>query len=516
MTTRLRMRGPTYWAEFPDTYRAEQIAAIAKWIAVGDSGVVVGGSGAGKSNLGGFITARHDIVCQYLPGQIDDYAFIHMDVNSLPTVNTPFFYRSMLLALQQTAKQIDPALLDEITQATSLLVNWEDTLGLHFVLQQAQDLLVNGAGKQIVWLIDRFDEAVIRLEPSTLNSLRNLRDNNRLKGRLSYVLFTRHPLARLRNPREYDEFHEIVVPNRCWIGPMVERDARWLTTQMAERHDVQFSEEAVSLLIELSGGLPAFLKAACTALATGTLLPGESAYGWLDRLLADPPVLRNCQEMWDDLQPDERATLGAVASGVAEDKLDATATDYLEDATLLVRRRSALREGSTLRIFSPIFELFAMRRQSLIGGGIALDPQTGAIKAGDRTLHIKLSPPEHRLLAYLVEHKGTVCARAALFTHVWPDAAALDEQAFAKLAATIGDLRAKLDQLPDSGSRIEEVIDRGYKLVDPAHALSINIDEDRFQQQVQKIVDTDFFRGLEQRARDMRQTRKEKPPSVPS
>ena len=36
----------SYWSSFPETYRAEQIATIARWIAIGDSGVVIGGGGA--------------------------------------------------------------------------------------------------------------------------------------------------------------------------------------------------------------------------------------------------------------------------------------------------------------------------------------------------------------------------------------------------------------------------------------------------------------------------------------
>ena len=33
-----------YWAEFPVTYRAEQVATILRWVAVGGSGVVIGGT----------------------------------------------------------------------------------------------------------------------------------------------------------------------------------------------------------------------------------------------------------------------------------------------------------------------------------------------------------------------------------------------------------------------------------------------------------------------------------------
>ncbi len=278
-------RGNGYWEAFPETYRTEQIATIAKWLAVGDSGVVIGGSGTGKSNLVGFFTTRPKLVCKHLPGDPAQYLFLHMDVNSLPKVTTPYFYRAMIFAMQTAAADISPDLLPQIAQSMAMLVNGEDTLGLHFVLQRIHDLLINQANKRVIWVIDRFDEACVQLESSTLNSLRNLRDHNRVKGRLSYVLFTRHPLARLRNPRDYDEFHEIVISNSCWVGPMVRRDAEWMAQQMADRHQVTFSETATNLLIELSGGLPAFMKAACSALATGVLLPGESSHQWLERLL---------------------------------------------------------------------------------------------------------------------------------------------------------------------------------------------------------------------------------------
>jgi DNA-binding response OmpR family regulator len=142
-------------------------------------------------------------------------------------------------------------------------------------------------------------------------------------------------------------------------------------------------------------------------------------------------------------------------------------------------------------------------------GGITLDPQTGAIKVNNRALRTKLSPPEHRILACLVEHKGELADRETLVAHGWPDAPSIDEHDFIVLEETMRELSAKLELLPDSGPRIEKEADRGYKLIDPTQGLHINIDEGRFQQQVQKIVDTDFFRGLEQRARDMRQTRTE-------
>jgi DNA-binding winged helix-turn-helix (wHTH) protein len=498
-----------YWTEFPETYRVEAIATIAKWIAVGDSGVIVGGSGTGKSNLVGFFTTRPDVIGKHLPNPPEQYAFLHMDVNSLPAITTPYFYRSMLFTLQRAAAEIDPALVQEIRQSMAGLFGAEDTMGLHLVLQQAHDLIVNQGGKQIVWLIDRFDEACVRLEASTLNSLRNLRDHNRVKGRLSYLLFTRHPLARLREPHEYDEFHEIVVSNICWVGPMVTRDAEWMARQMAERHHVSFGKPAVDLLIELSGGLPAFMKAACTALATGILLPDETVYTWLDRILALQPVQRNCQEMWDDLKPEEKSMLSAITAGVTEDKLDAAIVHYLEQASLVTRVSSDDRRVTRLKIFSPIFELFVMRQKIDVIGDITIDPESGALKVNGRTLTTKLMPPEHRLLAYLVDHKGQICTKADLIAHVWPGQTPASLEQEQQLLILIEQVAAKLAQGGQTGIMIQSIEEQGCRLVEAGQleSLRIVIDEDKFHTQVKEIVDSDFFQNLQLAAQNVRRSR---------
>ena len=136
--------------------------------------VVIGGSGAGKSNLVGFITTRTDILCQHLPGEPDDYCLYPYGCKQ-PADGKHAFYRSMLWVYRMQPGRLTASLAQEIQQATGMLISLEDTLGLHFVLQQAHEILVNGGGKHVVWLIDRFDEACVKLEATTLNSLRNLR-----------------------------------------------------------------------------------------------------------------------------------------------------------------------------------------------------------------------------------------------------------------------------------------------------------------------------------------------------
>ena len=499
-------RGVGYWSDFPDTYRMEQIEAIAKWIAVGESGVVVGGSGAGKSNVVGFLTTRHDVVGRYLPGDIDDYAFIHMDVNALPTINTPFFYRAMLLGLQNAARRIDPALLAEIKSASEMLISLEDTLGLHFVLQQALDTLVSRAGKRIVLTIDRFDEALLQLDAYTLNSLRSLRDTPTLKGKLSYIVFTRHPLARLRNPREYDEFHEIMVPNTCWVGPMVDARrsldrradgrAAWRHLQRRRRGAAAAVQRQAARVHE--GGEHCARYGAAAARRTGAGMAGPHPGFAVDPAQLPGDVGRSDATGTGDA---DFGGGGRNRSGTGRGRAQTTSSN----PTWSCAHRLASGEEA-LRVFSPIFELFVMRQQMNIASDISLDPQTGALTVNDRVLPTKLTPPEHRLLAFLIEHKGETCAADTLIGRTWPDAerAVGEEPSSEQLAQVVAQLRSKIELDPAKGVLLQQVdgAATGWWMRLRLRASASRIDEDQFQEQVQKIVESDFFRDLETKARE--------------
>ncbi len=162
-----------------------------------------------------------------------------------------------------------------------------------------------------------------------------------------------------------------------------------------------------------------------------------------------------------------------------------------------------------MRIFSPVFELFVLRQQLHIADGVTLDPRTGALKVNDRVLRTKLTPAEHRLLAYLVEHKGETCDAQVLLAQTWPDGPPEGNEAMAALAQVVADLRSKIELDPAKGVLVQQVDGAGYRLMDVARLVDvhISIDEERFQSQVRKIVDSDFFRGLEGKAREMRQAR---------
>ncbi|MBE7470041.1 MAG: hypothetical protein HS114_12975 [Anaerolineales bacterium] len=80
------------WPRFPDTFRTEQVALIARWLAGGESGMIIGSSGAaGKSNLVGFLMNRPDVMATRIARQPERYCFLLLDINALPALTVPVF-----------------------------------------------------------------------------------------------------------------------------------------------------------------------------------------------------------------------------------------------------------------------------------------------------------------------------------------------------------------------------------------------------------------------------------------
>jgi DNA-binding winged helix-turn-helix (wHTH) protein len=418
--------------------------------------MVVGSSGVGKSNLAGFLGGRPDVVAANMALKPEQYCLLLLDVNRLPELTAPFFYRSLYQTLQDAAEQLEPQLGQTIQTLNFAQVNWADSFAVLTLLQRAHRLFIRQAGKKIVWLFDRFDEACQRLDAQTLNSLRGLRDQ--FKGELIYLVFTRQPLARLRPLAEIDEFYEILAANTCWLGPMVERDSRWMTGHMAERLRTSFTEPTVRQLLTITGGLPAFLKGACLAVAQGDLEPIQSSQEWVNLLLARPEFQRNCQEIWRDLTLEEQQTLNALSAGTEARLLDAQAVAYLQRTGLLTPQAT---------LFSPIFAAHVAQQRGSEAGLIELHPKTRAVLRGGVALNIELTPSEDRLLSFLLEHPGEICQKDTLIHAVWPHDYVGQGISDERLAQLIKRLRDKIEPNPVEPMYIQTVRGRGYRLVQP-------------------------------------------------
>jgi len=267
----------TSWDEYPPTYRQHDIERILQTARAGESAAVVGLSGAGKSNLLGFIA--HRTALSFDPQK---HRFVLVDCNRLssldPATLNQAFYRLCQRALG----------MEQVPADTDAFEALEVAIG--HTLSQTRKLTV---------LIDRFDRVLPLHSPDSsakpnipidlFNNLRALRDA--FKFKLTYVISTRHALS------DASELAELFHAHTVWLGALSQSDAEWNVQRYAQRIGATWSNDIAPKLIKFSGAYPALLRASCEAYATGTTLTQVA--------LNDSEAVRaRVREFWAD-QPSE-------------------------------------------------------------------------------------------------------------------------------------------------------------------------------------------------------------------
>jgi hypothetical protein len=256
------------WDTYPTDYRAQEIDAILKALQAGESVSVIGLSGAGKSNLLGYLF--------YRPPAFEG-EFILVDCNRLPDTTPAAFWHLIGEALGALADQ------DIHLKNLETLINKR--------LEASQGSLC--------FLFDRFDILTKPPQPVIYNNLRTLRDT--FKYQLTFVVATRRPL----DPAS--ELAELFYAHNLWLGPLSQSDARWNVQRYAARIGVDWSQEAAHILIEVSAGYPSLLRAVCEAYSAGATLD-------LADLSIHPAVSQRVAEFWRD-SPSEAALQASRLTG---------------------------------------------------------------------------------------------------------------------------------------------------------------------------------------------------------
>jgi hypothetical protein len=258
------------WEEYPREYRAAEVQAALAAVRAGECVSVIGLSGAGKSNLMGFLANR--CAREGLP------ALILADCNRMEGT--------------QPARLFD--LLGEVLGSEQPAANLR---GLEPLVEAA--LRRTPAG--LCLLLDRFDLLNTATPEATASAsgLRALRD--RFKYRLTCITATRRPL------QPHSELAELFYANTLWLGPLVMPDALWSAGQYARRRGLDWDTGCLARLAEYSWGYPSLLRAACEAHAAGCTLEAAA-------LRAHPAVQRRVEEFWAD-QPTAADLRGARLEG---------------------------------------------------------------------------------------------------------------------------------------------------------------------------------------------------------
>lgn len=274
------------WDEYPATYREREIQQVLAAVQAGESASMVGLSGAGKSNVMGFIANR---VAQLHP----QHRFALVDCNRLTERSNPALFRLMRRAISSQEDFIALSALGDEFEALDIAINK--------ALTQTPKL---------TFLLDRFDDLILPQPQSSekpqvgglFNNLRALRDGH--KFALTFVTATRRPLS------DYTELAELFYAHTIWLGPLSESDARWNVARYAKRKDLAWDKKVADALIAASRGYPSLLRAASEAHAAGATLDLKS-------LSEHPATLSRIKEFWAD-QPNDAEI---AASGLSDNPM---------------------------------------------------------------------------------------------------------------------------------------------------------------------------------------------------
>ena len=423
---------PSQWDAFPANYREREVAQIAAWIDASESGLIVGLSGAGKSNVLGFVAHRlkgHGTLLRPL-----------LDLNRLPEPTLAAFLRQLLAALDDTSSvQLPGDALEKLRAITDKGLAQADTFLLGRSVEAALALLCGEIELRTVILMDRFDVALERFDAPFYNNLRAWRDAH--KTRLTYIVAARRDWPDWPNLPALSEFTDLIAGRTSWVGALSPGDLRWNLARFAGGKP---TKRLVERMTGLSGGHAGLLK---TLWAAGAGREERTPADWLKH----GGVRRQCQELWDDLPTTVQESLRSWQAGGAK--------NFLLD--------TGLSDGSNgePHLTSSVFAAF-VREQAGVGGGVLRrDAATGQIYRGGIRLPVELTPQEDRLLAYMLAHPGEVCDKDALADAVWSDEVRMEGIRDDRLAQLVRRLRDKVEPDPHTPRYIVPVWGRGYRLV---------------------------------------------------
>jgi hypothetical protein len=263
------------WDDYPSTYRQEIVQRVLRATHAGDSVALLGLSGAGKSNVAGFIAH-----CALRAGASPQHHYLLIDCNRLTSHTPAALFNAMRVVLAGKATgSMNGSQAQPVSSVALPLQNEDAFHALEVALREAMPALGH-----LTFVLDRFD-VFAGADAALFNPLRALRDEH--KYALSYVTTSRRP----HDPRT--ELAELFFANTLWLGSLSEEDALWNVARYAQRFGVAWDEAITPLLLQVSGRYPSLLKACADALAAGCEADAIA-------LSQHPSVQRRVEEFWAD------------------------------------------------------------------------------------------------------------------------------------------------------------------------------------------------------------------------
>ena len=249
-----------YWQHYPDTYRSEQVKTVIGWLAAGESGVIVGLSGAGRESLLSFLHHRPDALHKLLSAYNRRGILVPVDLINLPDNSLATLYRTILRSFYEVSDLFDSpqqVIIHDLYRKT-------ETSRDAFLSQSAlRELLLalETEAYRIGLIFERFDRFCETATVRMTNTLRGLRDS--FKDTLCY--FVSLPQEIIYSPywESLKPLQGILDSHTCWVGPLSEKDARHMVAHRTQHLDEPLSDEVVEYILAITGRFPSLIRVVC-------------------------------------------------------------------------------------------------------------------------------------------------------------------------------------------------------------------------------------------------------------
>lgn len=393
-----------FWPDF----RQEVLHCLRHWLAVGTSGALVGLAGAGKSNLFLYLARYPEQLVQ--GGNASFTVLVTIDLNLLVDRQPTMLYRLILRGCWHKRHRLSAPVLSLLEQ---LYADYKHANDLFLAQTAVHDFLVavEQQGGQVVLILDQFDHFCRTASPELTMLLRGLRDG--FRETLIYFVGMRQAAVYMPEPEILGDLYQLLDTHVCWVGSMRPADAQMFVVQELGRASQQAAAEEITLLLALTGGYPALLKAACAWWLTVPERPSPEQ--WRVVLRDHAPLQNRLKDIWQDLTQEERWLLAEIQS-------DNQALDGLSGKRLRQLGYRGLCEAGTKgwQVKGLLLHDFVATAVQRGLGRIWQRALTGEIYQGSQRLD-GLRPLEEALLSFLIRHPYKFHPKSEIIRHVWPE-----------------------------------------------------------------------------------------------
>lgn len=412
-------------------YGQENIKQIMVSVRKGNSAIIVGLPGVGKSTIARLLTdSKHKVWQDYLADTGKIYHFVHVDYSFNPD------FREVMNQMKW-----------ELTRQGCSIPQGGDSFETLDTWFAAKDC----SNRHFVLVFDGYDQVDQVQARGLLNRLRRLRNR---QMNMSFLFVSRHEPETLY---EIDELVDAVY----YISPLNERDQRLTIKRHEQRLRYTFNDHQKYWLLTYCGGWPGFMKYMGDLLYDDKIRAADQV---IPTCLADRRIKQICQEIWADLAENEKTCLieAAIGRKLKNDEL----TRRLQTKHLLNRQG---------QLWSEIFKGFILSLPEAQPGICfwQLRPPHLLITAQGKTYNLKLTPKEAGLLTLLMEKSPAIVSPDEIQQSLWSYDPNQPEQAIADdpLTKLVSRTRLKVDKamresnfLSGKETSIENARDQGYRL----------------------------------------------------